>query len=224
MEAKNAIPLFFTFLTNPPKGIDKVKEAFQKAGWYNQMEETFFRQAYYKMYKNITPHTIVLDLGAYTGDTTIYFAMNNNVDRVVAFESNPITFKMLKRNVSFSGLKDKIEIRNQAISRHKEEKYVTNKDNYESIGNQTVAANEGVKAVPLEAVLKEYPGRRIAIKADIEGAEKDIFDAANMHDVYSIILEYHNCRDKVRSTLTKKGFKIHDLNKGMKNGIMYAQR
>lgn len=223
MEAKNAIPLLFTFLTNPPKGVGKVKEAFQKAGWYNQMEETFFRQAYYRLYKNITPHTIVLDLGASTGDTTIYFAMNNNVDRVIAFESNPITFRMLKRNIGFSDLKDKIEIRNQAISRHRE-RYVTNKDKYESIGNQTVAANEGVKAVGLDAVLKKYSGRRIAIKADIEGAEQDIFDAANLRDVYFIILEYHGCRDKVRSILAKKGFKVHDLNKSGANGIMSAQR
>ena len=225
MQRNNAMALLLIFLSNPSKGIDKVKTAFQKAGWYSQVEETFFKQQYYELYKNIVPHTIVLDLGAFIGDTAIYFAMNNNVDKVVAFEPNPITFKRMERNVRLSGLKNKIEMRNQAISRCQEGDYVINRDNYESIANQTITADEGdIKAVKLQTILKKYAGRRIAIKADIEGAEKDIFDAADMRDVYSVVLECHNCKRKVDEVLTKKGFRVHDANPDMVEGIMYARK
>lgn len=79
----------------------------------------------------------------------------------------------------------------------------------------------------LQAILKKY--RNIAIKCDIEGYEKNLFDGVELKNVYALIAETHDSKEFMINYLRKQGFKIDYKfrNKGVvfkELGLLYAHR
>ncbi len=69
--------------------------------------------------------------------------------------------------------------------------------------------------------------KNIAIKCDIEGAERDLFSHANLSKVYAIQLEYHDCLKEVGRVLRHHGFKVRSKEKRLsfaEQGYLYAEK
>lgn len=141
--------------------------------------EIFGIQTYYWLATKLKPHTTLIDLGAYIGDTAAYFTMFPQVDKLIGYESDPVTYE---RAIEF--------LRNnpqrQKISLHKKE-----------VG----------KDLTLDEILKGHTN--IAIKCDIEGAEHGIFTwDADLSHVYAIQMEYYHGVQKLTEMLESKKFKV----------------
>ena len=116
--------------------------------------------------------TVLIDIGAMIGDTSVYFAMNPNVKKVIAIEPNPASYVLLKKNVSECPIK-KIETMQVAVSCS--EGFSRMSHPYATGFNRTVLAESGIRTVTLQSLLDGFRGKRIAIKCDVEGAELSIF-------------------------------------------------
>ena len=186
---------------DPHEGTKRILHVKEYVASYKELQATFYRQEYYKLYTAIKPNTTVLDIGAYVGDTAVYFAMHPDVKKVISYELSPRTFRELKWNISWSPLRKKIEVHNLAVR----------------------SKNGLAKSITLTKILAKLKPP-IAIKCDIEGGEKDIFAEPDLKGVYAIELEYHYCKAEVRRTLEAKGFRVQDLGPMQTIGVMYASR
>jgi FkbM family methyltransferase len=193
------------FVQNPLSAVDRLSQMEREAVIF---EETFVEQAYFWLYKKIRPKTTVLDIGAYFGDTAVYFAMNPYVEKVYAFEPMPQSYKMAKEFIRKNPFKSKITLRNEAIAENGQKRFISTKrapDGSYSFLEANDAEGKLIKSRPLGEVLSGL--ENVVIKCDIEGAEKTIFKRADLRQVYAIQLEYHNCKDDVLRVLSSKGFK-----------------
>lgn len=220
-------------ITNPKAGFNRLSNLYNVFNVENRrrtLYETFIAQEYKKLYDAIKPDTILLDIGAYIGDTAIYFAMNPNVKRVYSYEPIPKTFEEAKGNISCSSLGYKIFLSNAGIGGNNHQVHIEKEYVGTNVTNLKDAISEKGKAVrvlSLNHILRNK--HRVAIKCDCEGSEQYIFDKADLRNVYVIMLEYHGPKDKIYGLLEKKGFEVQYIDavqsRGMQfRGIIYAER
>ncbi len=198
------------------------KESYQDS---RTIYETYIKGEYAQLYKAIKPNTTLIDIGANIGDTAIYFAMNPNVKRVLAFEPIPNNYKRAAENIRKSPFSDKITLFNIGIA----EKTGSIKISRETDGTPATRLSEidgrgntKIKLRNLNEVLKGK--RKIAIKCDCEGSEADIFNNANLGEVYAIQLEYHYCYPKVRDALRKNGFIMPASQPDGPQGLVFTKK
>jgi FkbM family methyltransferase len=184
------------FLSNPIKTIERLKQVELYAQEY---QEIFIVQPYFWLFNLVRPGTTIVDIGATIGDTSIYFAMNPNVSRVIAYEPNVSLFREAEENVGKSPfpLRQKITLHKAQIG------------NYEEWGGWigTTDRNETNKTEhSLDQALRLLDN--VAIKCDVEGAEINIFnERTDLSKVYAIQMEYHHGRSaQLIATLRNKGF------------------
>jgi FkbM family methyltransferase len=209
-------------ITNPKQTYERFKIMEARAGRYC---EIFEEQAYLWLYEKIKPGTTLIDIGANIGDTAIYFAMNHNVKKIIAYEPFPKNYEYAKEALSRNPLKNKIELKNVAISASGKTRRISKE--IEGLGmdyDKTENVDEGIsiKSITLNQALGNL--KKVAIKSDCEGAEGTFFDDANLKNAYALQIEYHWNRDKVIKTLKSKGYKIkfkeNPSEKGV--GFIYA--
>ncbi len=189
----------------------------------------FIEQQYLWMYKKLQPGTTIIDIGAYVGDTAIYFGASDNVHKIYAYEMMTTTYQEAKKNIALSPYGDKIVLFNSAISDKQGEISVSEKSQGTPWTSPLeIKEGKGVSVIPLNEVLKGK--KRVAIKADCEGAESYIFNNADLSEVYLLQIEYHgevpNCAEIVEKTLRSKGFSVRkEVMKAYdKHGFIYAER
>ncbi len=197
------------FHTNPIRTLAVLRSIPNQLISNNMLEQIFIKGEYRLLYEAILPDTILLDLGAWIGDTSIYFAMNNKVRKVLAYEPSTDAFKHLSDNTKQY---EKIEIHNEAVM--SESGFVNNTLPF-STSNSVVAIGDGavnaIKSIALSELLSKYKNQRIAIKCDIEGGERNLF-GTNLSSVYAMELEIHaNCYESVKYDLEKANFKLKNL-------------
>ena len=188
-------------------------------------KEIFIQQPYLELYENLKPNTTLIDIGAYFGETAVYFAQNAHAKRIIAYELVPNSFEKARENIRMSPFANKIELHNTGLS--------------STPGNMTLSRSfmggisaqmdniphRGGKHVPITTLPKVLAGlKNVAIKCDAEGVERDLFDNTDMKNVYAIMVECHNCKKRVSKVLESKGFKVHDSYPNLQTGIMYAQK
>ncbi|HUY70239.1 MAG TPA: FkbM family methyltransferase [Candidatus Baltobacteraceae bacterium] len=216
---------FKTLLKDPRSGLRLFYDMRIRAGRYILLRETFIAQPYYWLKTELRSGTTLIDIGANIGDTAIYFAMDDKVRRVVAYELMPHTFNEARQNVGISPYKGKISLINKAVS----DAPGSMKIDSEMLGSSASSVSQmarsatgvSVERVKLGDVLKGM--RNVAIKCDCEGDERSIFNEADLSNVYAIQVEYHNCLPEVLKALRSKGFKAKGSGtKAM--GFIYATR
>jgi FkbM family methyltransferase len=213
-------------MAHPVQAVEYLEKARLKLKLYGHYDEVFIRQTYSRLYQAIRPGTTVLDLGAFVGDTAIYFAMNPNVKEVIAYESSPAVYGLLTRNINGSGLAKKIRAKNCAVGAH--EGFVTNSTREITGTNRTLGYSgtrreaQRVRTVTLASCLDGL--KRVAIKCDIEGAEKGLF-RTDLSNVYAIILEHHNGSGRdIKRELAERGFSTEAVTGNENGGILFASR
>ncbi len=191
---------------------------------YPFLKEVFIEQAYSRLYLSIKPNTIVLDIGANIGDTAIYFAMNPNVKKVYAYEPVPTTYEAAKENVGKTPFSKKIILKNTGIVRngriaHMKSEFFRDTNVGEELSEAESTNGKKIRLLSLNEVLKGK--KKVVIKCDIEGGEAKIFKNADLSNVYAIELEYHLCKEIVKSDLQEQ-FDVIDLHPQQRYGMIFA--
>ena len=213
------------FLTHPKLAYARLSELYNIEEKYRTIYDIFINQTYGPLYHALRPGTTFIDIGTNIGDTAIYFAMNPNITRIYSYEPIPNTYLEARKNIKKSRFNHKIHLFNYGLGNKYDSIHID--ADYAGTGatklkDAASAKGKEIKIFPLNFVLRNK--KNVAIKCDCEGAEEYLFDDADLSNTYALMLEYHNCKQKVSEVLKRKGFVVRDMNPDLKQGIMYAQR
>lgn len=160
---------------------------------------------------------IVVDLGAYTGDTVLSYINNygeGSYKRIYCYEITPSTFETLKENLKNY---DNIEYRLKGISN--EDTVMTVNNNEESSSANTLINKEDGE-VFVTTLDNDIDDEITLIKMDIEGMEQKALEGAKNHILNShpklLISVYHNNED-----LYKIAKMIKEINSDYKFYLRY---
>ena len=185
-----------------------------------ELTETFINEAYGCF--NIKNGTIV-DIGAFIGDTAMYFA-SKGAKKILGFEASPPIFEIAQKNIEINKLRDTVEIRNYAVSGREGEiklSFYNGQPGSSSIVFQDYhslrSTNYLVKTTTLNQIMKEVNYIDL-LKIDCEGAEYQILPLAskegNLKNVSNIIMEIHGPPRQILDVLKANQFRtVEWLNK-----------
>jgi len=154
-----------------------------------------------------SPKTIV-DAGANIGMASIYFTHRYPEAKVVAVEAEASNFAVLSRNVRpYPAI---IPVHAALWNRDGEISVSEPDGSAGDIGKWAFVAHEGsgvkVRAITMRTLMKEMQMRSVdVLKIDIEGAEKEVFEACDwMADIRCLMIELHDwskvgCSEAVES-------------------------
>ncbi len=162
---------------------------------------------------------IFVDLGAYTGDTTLDYINTYGVDsykKIYCYEITPDIFAILKNNLSKY---PNIICKRNAVSNQKGIMYVNNSEVDASANTVTEEGNIEIETVTLDEDIKE---KITTLKMDIEGYEQKAILGAKEHiknDKPKLLLSvYHNNEDlwKIPKMIEEicPGYKFYLRNNG----------
>jgi len=150
---------------------------------------------------------VVVDIGAGSGDSAIYFA-SRGASKVYAYEPSPESFKLAQRNIAENKLGGVVKIFNEGVS------------DFEGIGSLKWKPGEpwsgritkdqgGVQVTSIAKVLK---GKVDLLKLDCEGCEFGILRAMEKMQLFrfvdSIILEYEANPSVLIRRLRNAGYEL----------------
>ena len=223
---------------------DKIIANINTCRFYIESQEDIFvlnevfAQHIYNIY--IPCKSIVVDIGMNIADTTLYFACNEKIEKIYAYEPFKYTYNIAIKNIGLNPkLSKKIEAYNFGISDKRQDivcafapaykvgaGIATKLNGKKNVVKETItllpAANEITKAK------KAFPEHKLIIKIDCEGMEFEIIKSLSNKNLLSqidiILLEWHIKSPKVIiDTLLKAGFTIYNKN-NFKDvvGMLYA--
>lgn len=129
---------------------------------------------------------LVIDVGACVGLYSILMSELKCVEKIYSFEAVASTYAVLKKNIYFNDLAEKIECHNIAISDHHTnitfliESNLSGRNSVKSTSIHSEAQfsqHETIEANSLDNIIK-INGTRIAIKIDVEGHEMNVINGA----------------------------------------------
>jgi FkbM family methyltransferase len=157
----------------------------------------------------------VLDIGAFIGDTALYFALKG-ARKIIAYEPVPPTFKIAEKNVSLNNYESVIDLSREAIGTEKGTLRInylpewSGRSSFNQLSEKTIPFDVNVK--PLSDAIDEL-GFVDLLKMDCEGAEWEITKVAVKNgwlgNVGKVILEVHGGNiDIMRKLFEKANFRI----------------
>jgi FkbM family methyltransferase len=166
----------------------------------------------------------IIDCGAHIGLSVMYFKWRYPNARIVAFEPNPETFELLRRNVLRNGL-NQVELINAAVSDTSGvlDFFVAGDPREFHWGDTAVRQpwhdRERWKTLKVPAVaLKDFLSEPVHfLKIDVEGFERQVLAgaAANLNRVQEVVFEFHgdqmtgsNELEAVLDLLRNTGFEV----------------
>jgi FkbM family methyltransferase len=169
---------------------------FSEEAYLILLGEIFIERHYHVALTNPAPR--IVDGGANIGMSVLLWKHLYPNASVLAFEPDPDTFSMLKRNVEQNGLKD-VELVNAALSDKEGE--LTFFYNAGTPGNLGMTTAEGstlrdVRKVKAELLSTRMDGPVDLLKLDVEGSEHDVLadlaGTGKLALVDQIVMEYHH--------------------------------
>lgn len=131
----------------------------------------------------------MVDAGAYIGDTSAYFLSRFPALRVCALEPSAESYALSQQNLAPYG--DRVTVLQAALAGQAGRLRLSGHETGATIHGQAAADAEEVEATTVPDLLAAAPDGRIdLLKMDIEGAERDVFEAdiAGWVDRVAIIL------------------------------------
>ena len=145
----------------------------------------------------VEPGARILELGAGSGFVGAAIARNCAPEKILSFEANPNLIPHIQALYQHNGLSDVIEVRNQIVwAEDPVPKTVTFHLRGNFLGSGLTVVKNRHKATPVEVAVIAYDTVRAAfphdvIVMDIEGAEREFLENANLDGVHTIIFETH---------------------------------
>ena len=153
----------------------------------------------------------VVDVGAFVGDTPIYFVIKG-AKHVYAFEPSPKHYSIAKKLIEMLGFDKKITLINAAVSSL--DSKVTVIDSIISPSYQSYSSREDsggyVRGMSLSSIRNEYGIKGGVLKVDCEGCEYGIFLSLKEEDMIwdQIQIEYHYGYMDIKNTLSRYGYNV----------------
>jgi len=164
---------------------------------------------------------VVIDIGMNYGFASLYFALRDDVEAVYAFEPAKPVYEKALFSFSLNECADKITAYNCGLG--DSDKHITINFNptgtgvtstipdYPSAGKIKISAQIKDAAAEIRNIISRHPGKRMVVKCDCEGGEKEIFarlDAENvLPSIDCVMMEYHHNYDEfIDPLLDKHGF------------------
>jgi len=180
---------------------------------------------------------VVIDIGMNYGFASLYFALRDDVEAVYAFEPAGPVYEKARFGFSLNECSDKITAYNCGLG--DSDKTITLNFNptgtgvtstipdYPSAGKIKLPAQIKDAAAEIRNIIARHPGKRVVVKCDCEGGEKEIFarlDAENvLPSIDLIMMEYHHNYDEfIESLLDKHGFVYFKSTQHRSVGIIRA--
>lgn len=140
---------------------------------------------------------IIVDLGAYTGDTIIDY-LNTYIDykKIYCYEITDESFEILKNNLSYY---HNIEFRKKAVSDKEGQLYI-NKSSVDNSAN--TVSDEGITNIETVTIDNDVKEPITLIKMDIEGSEQKAIMGCVNHIINDhpklLVSVYHNHEDLIK--------------------------
>jgi FkbM family methyltransferase len=165
----------------------------------------------YGAYKSLSvKDKVVVDVGAFVGDSAIYFALKG-AKRVIAIEPHPGAYAEMLENIRLNNLEGVIIPLNAGLAGKPGRIRAESVDKEETIGTFHRFSDVGsVKAVTLDDIVGKFGIREGAVlKMDCEGCEYEVLSAVKPETLRvfdQILIEYHNGYRLLRAILENYGF------------------
>ncbi len=204
---------------------------FLEDGW---IYHEFINFEYYNL--NFINQTVI-DVGANSGATSIFFALNG-AKYVYAIEPMPKTYSILKSNIELNNLDNKIIPLNYGIGKSA----IINLDRYISgqgadINSAITKNGKAIEIKTLKYIIENYKLGKCVLKMDCEGCEYDAIlslDGNDLQHFDEIMMEYHYGSENLKNFLEGNGFSVtcsnqtnsynHVSKTKMVSGLLYAKR
>ena len=191
--------------------------------------EIFWKKVY-RLPGNILNGTgkVVVDLGANTGMTALYFYAYYQPALLLCVEPAGENYNLLVKNTSKL---DIVRPLNAAAMANEGRVKIKNEIlHYNNKAEMSAGDDATVKAVTIGSLFKQYALAEVAVlKIDIEGAEEAIFntDSSFLDMTGNVLIEIHSpaAENICLRTLRKKGFDIsHPEGQGEASAVFFAGR
>lgn len=184
------------------------------------IEETFVRRPYLTGL-SLPENPVVVDIGGYIGDFTVYASRYLNAEKVVVYEPCIENFRVLETNLKENDCSNVVSV-NRGVSNEKEVTlHIEHLDHQEIHASNCWYRDGEARVVPCDTlpdIFRIHTLPRIdLLKIDCEGGEYDIFDnvpAEVMEKIGAISMEVHNTDgawsrlESLHKTLRDSGFQV----------------
>jgi FkbM family methyltransferase len=187
----------------------------------------------YEILRTHLKDAIVLDIGAYIGDSAIKFILEG-ANKVHSYEPHPELYNLACKNVNLNNLDSQIVLKNfgigdkQASLTIKEDGYFGASSSF-GLNNRQRCKGVVVKLLSLDSIILEI-GNIDVMKMDCEGAEfSSILSCPQetLRKIKVMVIEYHNEPEPLISYLKKTGFEVKKMNENIisdkKTGLLFAE-
>ena len=202
---------------------DGLRIAIRRNRWDAEIvREIFFRQPYTR-HTTVGPAPVVIDIGGYIGDFTLYALSRLDASRVIVYEPTLENFQLVQQNVALNGFEDRTTVVNAAVGLPGELTLFVQKDTADEIHASSYWYEEHehrtVPSFSLEQVFETHDVDLVdLLKVDCEGGEYDILgDVPNalLDRIANVVFEYHEVDgfrpklEHVLNRLSAAGFTLH---------------
>jgi len=159
----------------------------------------------------LLPEDVVLEVGAGLGLVSTYCAKRVGSSRVFAYEADPELEPCIKETYELNGVEPTLEM--CAVSGQAGR--VTLFRDKHFVSSSVVRRRVGAKPIEVPGKALSYIVEKVCptlLIIDAEGAEREMFDGAQLEGVTRIVLELHDrvigpaATDRVRASLAAMGF------------------
>jgi FkbM family methyltransferase len=181
----------------------------------------------------LPPQPVVIDVGGFIGDFSLYAVKKLNARRVIVCEPSPRNWALLVKNIANNGYEDRIEPVNKAVTDGGNVMMnVDAPDEYQctvSAYHTSEQSLSAVSGISLSQLLLDYAIESVdLLKIDCEGGEYAILESTPadvLSRVRNIVFEYHQIDgvwgklESVKQRLRRQGYTLH-----VRRGLVSASR
>jgi FkbM family methyltransferase len=180
------------------------------------------------------PHDpVVVDIGGFVGDFSLYAVKRLNARRVIVCEPSPQNWALLLKNIANNGYEDRIEPVNKAVTDGGNAMMnIHAPEEYQCMVSAYCPSEQALSVVPgisLGQLLREHALESVdLLKMDCEGGEYSILESTPadvLSRIRNIVFEYHDIDggwgrlEGVKQLLRREGYALR-----MRRGLVSASR
>jgi FkbM family methyltransferase len=185
--------------------------------------------------RNVTlpPNPMVIDVGGFIGDFSLYAVKRLNARRVIVCEPSPRNWALLLKNIANNGYADRIEPVNKAVTDGGNAVMnIDAPDEYQCMVSAYYPSEQPLSAVPgisLGELLRDHAVESVdLLKIDCEGGEYAILESTPadvLSRIRNIVFEFHSIDgvwaklESVKHRLCREGYALHT-----RGGLVSASR
>jgi FkbM family methyltransferase len=176
---------------------------------------------------------VVIDVGGFIGDFSLYAVKRLNARRVIVCEPSPRNWRLLVKNVANNGYEDRIEAVNKAVTDGGDVMMnIDAPDEHQSMVSAYFASEQPLTAVAgisLGQLLRDHSVESVdLLKIDCEGGEYAILESTPadvLGRIQNIVFEYHTIYggwdrlNRIKQRLRHEGYALHE-----RRGLISASR